>query len=211
MGYPTLRLDRDELACINELFEQGDDFTLVTDKLPLVGAMPSRLLEIFQKGKFSLLGELDDYQLLFPLTFNLTAEGTVKPTIGSPEVLETAGTERSWRLKNIKDVQVHIEDLDLDTISSLSSTGMALSLPEGDAYPLMNSLLTLQVCLPDHPGPIELMGTAIRYENGELALRFDEPPRIIEESLKEFLFAQHQDKHKELYQQLHEEELCDDL
>ena len=209
MSQPTVKLDRDELACLNELFGESEDFGGVTDKLPLDGSIPTPLLELFKKGKFSLLGELEDYQLLFPLTFEETPAGTVKPVLGAPDVIELDGGERSWRVKNVKDVHVHLPNLDLTTITSLSGTGMALSLPKKQAKALMDSALTVVMTLPNHPQPLSLRARAIRYEGGQLALRFQQPEHT-DEALRDYLFEQHQDRHKELYYRLGAEEAAAD-
>jgi hypothetical protein len=201
-------LSADELVYFARMFDAdierdaAANQTSATRSISLTTELPKLLpASLFSRARLTLLAELGDYKLWFPLEMRLDEFSRPNPVIGVPEVVDAGGHERSWRLAGDVDV-VLCGDAYSGTVSveSISSTGLSLRLGcERSAEQLLVQD-RLQLRLPDGQS-IHFAFEPIRRERNMLAVRI----RPCEESrtrLRRFLFLKHRVKHPRLYRDL---------
>ncbi|MCL1068836.1 hypothetical protein L2735_18880 [Shewanella olleyana] len=194
-------LTKEELACFSELFakkpsavkastDSGNETVSVTTEIP------STLASLLGKTQLTLLAEISHYRLWFPLNIAMDELGQFTPKLGIPEVVDTRGAERSWRMKELDDVRI----IDFDTnlaieVLSLSSTGLTLYAPNiSDKTRSRRAKLILTKEIN-----FEIEYQIVRSENGVIAATIvvsDES----RETLRQFLFSMHKAKHSNLYE-----------
>ena len=163
--------------------------------------VPQLIASLLGKATFTLLAEVGNYKLWFPLEMSLDEFGQPSPVLGIPEVLEYCGAERSWRLQ--AEPELCLSDTQYAgkvKVLSLSSSGMAL-LPDNvhTAEQLMQTN-ELTLSLPD--GQLLRLGIEpVRRENNILATRISACKQN-RDTLRRYLFQRHRQRHPALYQGL---------
>lgn len=205
---PYLTLE--ELACFSELFspnrithgmEETNPEPWVNHVLTVKTEVPQALASLLGKAKLTLLAEVGPYKLWFPLEMRLDDFGQLQPTLGVPEVLDTTGAERSWRLTLPEDVWIFDHDQGEQwSVVSLSSSGMAIRAKSQQQFEQLIGSQELQLQLPDGE-TMRVKIEPIRHEEGLAIVRFE--AEIQErEALRQFLFNRHRSQHAKLYASL---------
>lgn len=126
----------------------------------------------------------------FPLDLEIDPSGVINPTLSAPEVIDTKGTQRSWRWSqlNIKSEGFYIE--------SISSTGIFLK-PLKDNSRLGN-MKNVQFTLPNEEC-ISIDIEPIRQNKSGMAAKIT---RINtgKEQLRTYLFEEHKRQYSALYE-----------
>ncbi|AQS39194.1 hypothetical protein Sps_04079 [Shewanella psychrophila] len=68
--------------------------------------IPAGLAAILNQSSLTLLAEGVGYKLWIPLHLELDEFGEFKPNLGTPEVIDINGCDRSWRVKTPLDVSL---------------------------------------------------------------------------------------------------------
>ena len=111
----------DELDFFSELFKpEQKALSAHNHILTMQSNVPASIAHLLSNANLTLLAEVAHYQLWFPLHLKIDTSGVINPTLSAPEVIDTKGTQRSWRWSqlNIKSQGFCIE--------SISSTGIFL-------------------------------------------------------------------------------------
>ena len=202
MAYkPTL--SDEEMACFSEVFSPiaAGNGSMVQHVLTVTTDVPQAVASILGQAKLTLLAEVSHYKLWFPLVMKIDELGQLTPTLGIPEVLDTQGAERSWRLTQADDLLVCDDELTQPmSVHSLSSSGMAIrTLSAKDSAMLMNAK-TLQLQLPSGVlVPLEV--EPIRSDDGVTVLKI-RCAGSQSEALRQFLFNRHRKLFSHLYEEL---------
>jgi hypothetical protein len=204
-------LTNEELDYFSNAFSLGDgnlgngtlrnestDNRLSEHSLSVETEIPQVLTHLLGHSKLTLLAEISYYRLFFPLELKTDEFGGLTPTLGTPEVIDTRGGERSWRLDELEGVRVvdEVTQKDIEVLS-LSSSGMTVKVPQGFEHKTEHSS---ELVLPDgtHLG---MEYEEVRTENGVMAVKINAQgqPRKV---LREFLFNQHKVKYSHLYKSI---------
>lgn len=199
-------LSKEERGYIAELFE--GDITIAPAKQGGVGhtisvttEVPELIAPLLGQAKLTLLAEVGNYKLWFPLEMTMDESGQFNPVLGIPEVVEYVGKQRSWRSTELDELNIRSEGLSGKVeLLSLSSTGMALKLNSIDSVEQMSRHPELTLQLPD--GQLLQLGMEpVRLHNQTLAAKITttKPNR---DALRRFLFQRHRQRHPYLYQNL---------
>jgi hypothetical protein len=201
-------LSDEELACFSELFcpplavsstvDGSEHFLSVSTEIPKV------LGDILGQAKMTLLAEVGHYKLWFPVFLEKDDLGQFNPSLGAPEVLDTRGGERSWRLHGKRDIQL-IDNNSQQAVDvlSLSNSGMTLNLGRQDSNSLLSHYSELEsregrLVLPDGD-TMTISFTPIRFSDGVMAATIT-LGQGQQARLRQFLFEEHKHKHLHLYQ-----------
>ena len=201
-------LSDEELACFSDLFAPksvselqngeaalnkgpfSDHFLSVSTEVPQV------LANILGQAKLTLLAEISHYRLWFPLDLKLDELGQFVPVLGVPEVLDTRGAERSWRVTNLKDVKVFDNQTNQPVeVLSLSSSGLTIKVPD---YIEADRSRLATLCLPNGL-EVEVEFEPVRTENGVMAAKINTQGEA-RDTLRQFLFSEHKAKYSHLYE-----------
>lgn len=200
------RFSPEELACFSELFSSTNTKANVTTAqsqhlLSVTTEIPQVIASILGKAKLTLLAEVGPYKLWFPLHLRVDDFGQFHPELGVPEVLDTSGAERSWRLSHAQDVWIYDDDQGEQwSVVSLSSSGMAICAKSACQFQQLLGSKNLQLQLPEG-STLKVDIEAIRNEKGLAIVKFhaEEEER---EALRQFLFNRHRRQHAHLYRDL---------
>lgn len=194
-------LSNEELAYFSGAFSPIDDSadnSLSRHSLSVATEIPDVLTHILGNAKLTLLAEISYYRLWFPLTLKVDDFGTLSPELGIPEVIDTRGGERSWRLDHVKNVKLVDNDTEKDVeVLSLSSSGMTIRVPQ-DFDTTMTHLS--QLILPNG-ACLDVMLDPVRTENGVMAAKISAEGES-REILRQFLFSEHKAKYEHLYKNI---------
>ncbi|ARD23579.1 MULTISPECIES: hypothetical protein [Shewanella] len=196
-------LTKEELACFSELFAKTPSAVKKVPEGPnetvsVTTEIPATLASLLGKTQLTLLAEISHYRLWFPLNIAMDELGQFVPKLGIPEVVDTRGADRSWRMNELDNVRI----IDFDTnlaidVLSLSSTGLTLYAPNiDDTEEARQAKLILT---KDISFDIEYQ--VVRSENGVIAATIvvsDES----RETLRQFLFSMHKAQHSNLYERV---------
>ncbi|NKF49588.1 hypothetical protein G3R49_03235 [Shewanella sp. WXL01] len=199
-------LTDEELACFGELFTPQSATSLEPHQaektqaydehyLSVSTEIPQVLTKILGQAQLTLLAEISHYRLWFPLVLKRDELGQFVPVLGVPEVLDARGSERSWRVNNLKGVKVMTRCCEAQAqVLSLSSSGLTIRLPENccaDDFYQANLLL---------PGsqPISVDFEPVRTENDIMAARINAHGHA-RQAIREFLFSEHKAQFSHLY------------
>ncbi|QDE32323.1 MULTISPECIES: hypothetical protein [Shewanella] len=194
-------LSNEELAYFSNVFSPEDDCTdnsLSRHSLSVATEVPQVLAHILGNAKLTLLAEISNYRLWFPLTLKQDELGQFLPELGIPEVIDMRGGERSWRINQVKNVTVIDNDTAIDVeVLSLSSSGMTIKVPQEFDTKMPHSS---QLILPNGTH-INITFEPVRTENGIMAakIRAEGESRAI---LRQFLFSEHKAKYAHLYKNI---------
>ena len=192
----------EELAFFKHVFGDNDTPSdLDNHKLTVQTQVPNNLSAILENAKLSLLAEISHYQLWFPLSLQIDEFGEFKTKLGTPEVIDVNGIERSWRIDAPENVTLFDEHSQQQyDVLSLSSTGVTLR-PQDASY-LQHSLdkQSLQINLPDL-GSVKLKLEPVRSQDNIVSARFQQLDAG-RERLRKFLFNVHRSRYSHLYHDL---------
>ncbi|WP_149981046.1 hypothetical protein [Pseudoalteromonas rhizosphaerae] len=114
-------MTNEELNFISDLFQVTVPSKLRDNHtLTLQSSIPANIAELLNNTKLTLLAEVGDYQLWFPLEIRIAKTGIVTPVLSAPEVIDTQGIKRCWRGGNLN---IRSQDFEVE---SISSTGLFL-------------------------------------------------------------------------------------
>lgn len=196
-------LSDEELAYFSDVFSpersaDSADNALSRHSLSVATEIPQMLSHILGNAKLTLLAEISYYRLWFPLQLTQDEFGQFTPELGTPEVIDMRGGERSWRMDNLKDVRV----IDNETskfveVLSLSSSGITIKVPQ--ELDTKSPRLT-QLILPNGIH-VEMEFEPVRTENGVMAAKISAEGES-RQMLRQFLFSQHKAKYSHLYEDI---------
>ncbi|QIR13710.1 hypothetical protein [Shewanella aestuarii] len=199
-------LSDEELACFSDLFATSltgdkrqsghtDADILAENSLSVSTEIPQVLANILGESKLTLLAEISHYRLWFPLVLKRDELGQFIPVLGVPEVVDTSGAERSWRITDLKNVTV-IDNNSQQPVEvlSLSSSGLTFkmhderhaNIPTSGKLMLSNGL------------EVDVDFEPVRAENGVMAAKINAKGDA-REALRQFLFSAHKAKYSHLY------------
>ncbi|TYK64360.1 hypothetical protein [Colwellia echini] len=179
--------------------DSGKQPRITRQKLRVETNVPPYLRQVLVESKLTLLAEISHYQLWFPVALSFTGKGDFLPKLGTPEIIDVQGIERSWRVDTPKDVAlIDVFSEQKIEVLSLSATGLTLSMPsfKGNALDLLQSTFEMSLA-GDTPLKLEL--DLVRHENNVVAAKFKDIQQG-RESLRKFLFNSHKLKYANLYQ-----------
>ena len=202
-------LTDEELAYFSNALSSDDnesDNVLLGHSLSVETEIPHVLAHILGNSKLTLLAEISYYRLFFPLKLTVDELGVFSPTLGTPEVIDMRGGERSWRLNKIKGVRVVDKATQKDIeVLSLSSSGMTIKAPQ--EFTLQNAQKKdeqkehqSQLILPNGT-QLDMAYEEVRTENGVMAVKIN-AEGMSREVLREFLFNEHKSQYEHLYKGL---------
>lgn len=196
-----MKLTKEEFDFLKNIFYETPEHGLVKEhKLNINIDIPSNFKKILTSSKLTLLSEIDHYQLWFPVSLSLNEMGEFCPELGVPEIIDTLGGQRSWRVNAPENVSLFNLGKNQEIeILSLSSTGITFKINGSE-----NSLKQLKKCslemrLPDNN--IKLALDPVRTNNNIIAAKFKnfEQGR---DSLRKFLYNLHQNLYSDLYKDI---------
>jgi len=196
-------LTDEELAYFSKTLtsgSDGSDNSLLGHSLSVETEIPQVLAHLLGHSKLTLLAEISYYRLFFPLKLKTDELGVMSPILGTPEVIDMRGVERSWRLDELKGVRVvdKFTQKDIEVLS-LSSSGMTIKAPqELDLQTEHSSKLILP-----NGTQLDMVYEQVRTENGVMAVKINADGGS-REVLREFLFNEHKRQYGHLYKGLNE-------
>lgn len=197
-----MNFSTEELDFISNVFaEEPTDVMSVEQhqNLGLQSNIPSYLTQVLAGSKLTLLAKISHYQLWFPVTLSFNEQNDFVPILGTPEIIDVNGQERSWRVNTPENIEI-INSLDGQHVEilSLSSTGLTLKAINKD-----DSLIDLQHCALEmtiaDELPMKLDLDLVRSEKNVVAAKFKDLQEG-REALRKFLFNSHKTKYSNLYQ-----------
>jgi len=160
--------------------------------------VPKNLKQVLVGSKLTLLAEISHYQLWFPVSLSINKEGDFSPKLGTPEIIDVRGHERSWRMKTPKNVAIidifHGQKIE---VLSLSATGLTLKVPKSDDNYLDLKQYSFEMSLAGEE-PLKLELDLVRHDKNIVAAKFKDLQEG-KEALRKFLFNSHQVKYSKLY------------
>jgi len=196
-----MNFSADELDFFSGLFSADIIETqqeLSQNNLTVKTTVPDNIAHVLGSSKLSLLVELSSYQLWFPISLKLNDVGEFCSNLGTPEIIDNTLNERSWRVKQPKNINIYDQGLLQDVeILSLSNSGLTMRAqnPRKPLTQLKNTELTMS--LPDN-GDIKITLEKVRTENDILAVKFKHLEQE-NEQLRKFIFSLHRQQNAELY------------
>lgn len=196
-----MKLTKEEFDFLKNLFYESTEHGLVKEhKLNINIDIPSNFKKILTSSKLTLLSEIDHYQLWFPVSLSFNEMGEFCPELGVPEIIDTQGGQRSWRVNTPENVSLFNLGKNQEIeILSLSSTGITFKINGSE-----NSLKQLKKCslemrLPDNN--IKLALDPVRTNNNIIAAKFKNFEQD-KDSLRKFLYNLHQNLYSDLYKDI---------
>ena len=164
-------------------------------------AVPQKLKQVLVGSKLTLLAEISHYQLWFPVSLSINKQGDFSPKLGTPEIIDVKGNERSWRVSTPKNVAIidiyHDQKIE---VLSLSATGLTLKVPDSDDKYIDLQQYSFEMSLAGEE-PLKLELDLVRHEKNVVSAKFKDLQEG-RESLRKFLFNSHQMKYAKLYQNI---------
>ena len=197
-----MEFSTEELDFFNNIFAEKSKDYMISDSHHPLGvqtAVPQKLRQVLVGSKLTLLAEISHYQLWFPVSLSINEQGDFSPKLGTPEVIDVRGHERSWRIKTPKNVAVidifHDQKIE---ILSLSATGLTLKVPDSDDNYIDLQQYSFEMSLAGEE-PLKLELDLVRHDKNVVSAKFKDLQKG-RESLRKFLFNSHQMKYSKLYQ-----------
>jgi hypothetical protein len=197
-----MEFSTEELDFFSDIFTEKSADCLVEDsrhQLSVQVKLPPSLKSILADSKLTMLAEISHYQLWFPIALSINPQGDFLPQLGTPEIIDIKGNERSWRVDTPKNVALmdvlHEQEIE---VLSLSSTGLTLKVPsfEGCYRDFCESSLEMSLA---GEKPLKLELDLVRQDHNIVAAKFKDLQHG-QESLRKFLFNSHKIKYSSLYQ-----------
>jgi len=191
----------EELEFFNNIFAEKSTDGISSDshhKFAVQKNVPRNLKQVLVGSKLTLLAEISHYQLWFPVSLSINGEGDFSPKLGTPEIIDVRGHERSWRMKTPKNVAIidifHGQKIE---VLSLSATGLTLKVPNSDDDYLDLKQYSFEMSLAGEE-PLKLELDLVRHDKNIVAAKFKDLQEG-KEALRKFLFNSHQMKYSKLY------------
>jgi len=199
-----IELSSEELDFFNTIFDAKnnmgpEDHELdPAHQLSVHTKIPANLKKLLGESKLTLLAEISHYQLWFPVSLSIE-QGNFSPILGTPEIIDVNGSERSWRVSTPENVSLinTLSDQDIE-ILSLSGTGVTLRISDNSKSNQTLKQRSLELYLPNEE-PVKLTLDVVRNDKNIIAAKFKDFSQG-RESLRQFLFNSHKLKYSELYQ-----------
>ncbi|CAH9061018.1 hypothetical protein PSEHALCIP103_02403 [Pseudoalteromonas haloplanktis] len=180
------------------MFEPSQSTALINEtKLTVQTSIPEGIAHLLGQAKLTLLAEVAHYQLWFPLQFKTDELGHFSTVLAAPEVIDTKGTQRSWRLS-----ELNIQSQGF-CIESISSTGIFLKSTSINSE--LDELQNMQFILPNEAA-ISLDIEPVRHSECGIAAKIKHIHHG-KEQLRAYLFEVHKREYSSLYQLEHRQEL----
>ena len=197
-----MEFSAEELDFFSDIFTDKSADCLVEGsrhQLSVQMNLPASLKSILAGSKLTMLAEISHYQLWFPITLSMNPQGDFLPQLGTPEIIDVKGNERSWRVdtpKNVALVDVfHEQEIE---VLSLSATGLTLKLPSFESSDIDFRQSSLEMSLAGDK-PLKLQLDLVRQDHNVIAAKFKDLQHG-QESLRKYLFNSHKVKYSALYQ-----------
>ncbi|SFB99302.1 hypothetical protein [Pseudoalteromonas denitrificans] len=194
----------EELDFFQQVFSPGAIETgckLKKHDLTVQTSIPKSIAHILGSSKLTLLAEISHYQLWFPLSLSMDEEGEFSPKLGTPEIIDIQGIDRSWRVMSPKNVSLHNEGTKQQVeILSLSSSGIKMRVNCPVKAKKLFENKDLEIHLPNQ-SQVKLALEPVRTDNNVLAAKFKDVAHG-RDCLRKFLFNLHRSKYSELYKNL---------
>jgi len=197
-----LEFSTEELDFFQDIFTECpsvNDFVEKENQLSIQTQIPASLKKVLGASQLTLLAEISHYQLWFPVKLNINQSGEFCPDLGTPEIIDVQGNERSWRIaapENISFFNV-CQDQEIE-ILSLSSSGITLKLTNSANAAMLFKQPSLEMRLPNEP-PVTFALDLVRSEKNLISAKFKNFNKG-RDSLRKFLFDSHKAKYSGLYQ-----------
>ncbi len=196
-----MEFSTEELEFFNNIFAEKSTDAVSSDsnhKFAVQKSVPKNLKQVLVGSKLTLLAEISHYQLWFPVSLSINKEGDFSPKLGTPEIIDVRGHERSWRMKTPKNVAIidifHGQKIE---VLSLSATGLTLKVPKSDDNYLDLKQYSFEMSLAGEE-PLKLELDLVRHDKNIVAAKFKDLQEG-KEALRKFLFNSHQVKYSKLY------------
>lgn len=202
----NVMLSEEERGYFAELFDEHIDVVPSAEHdlrhtISVTAEVPPVISSLLGRAKMTLLAEIGNYKLWFPLDMTLDEAGQFNPVLGIPEVVEYVGKQRSWRSTELGELNISSADFSGKVeLLSLSSTGMALKLNSTGNIEQLGHNPELTLHLPDGQA-LRLEMEPVRLHNQTLAAKIT-TTESNREALRRFLFQRHRQRHPTLYQNL---------
>ncbi|TWX72123.1 hypothetical protein ESZ36_02570 [Colwellia demingiae] len=197
-----MEFSSEELEFFNNIFAEKSTDYMTSDshhKIGVKAGVPQNLRQVLVGSQLTLLAEISHYQLWFPVSLSINEQGDFSPKLGTPEVIDVRGHERSWRIKTPKNVAVvdifHDQKIE---ILSLSATGLTLKVPNSGNNYIDLKQYSFEMSLAGEE-PLKLELDIVRRDKNIVAAKFKDLQEG-KEALRKFLFNSHQLKYSNLYQ-----------
>jgi len=181
----------EELDFLSELFKPSEKpRSHNSHVLTMQSSVPASIAHLLSNANLTLLAEVAHYQLWFPLQLKVNNDGVINPILSAPEVIDTKGTQRSWRWSelNIKSQGFKIE--------SISSTGIFLKpLSKGKR---LGKVEHMEFVLPNKES-ISIEVEPVRQSTSGIAATITNINNG-QEHLRAYLFEEHKRKFSKLYE-----------
>ncbi|HCM48534.1 MAG TPA: hypothetical protein DIS98_13925 [Colwellia sp.] len=199
-----MKFSTEELDFFSNIFTETTNDSMESDsqnQLSIKASVPDYFRQVLVGSKLSLLAEISHYQLWFPVSLSISEQGEFSPKLGTPEIIDVKGSERSWRVNTPKDVAIidifHDQKVE---VLSLSATGLTLKVLSSDN--IYNDLQqsSFEMSLAGEK-PLKLELDLVRHEKNIVAAKFKDLQEG-RESLRKFIFNSHKVKYSNLYQDI---------
>jgi|TARA_B110000116_G_C16781869_1_gene558811 hypothetical protein len=199
-----VKFSTEELDFFSNIFTETTNDSMASDsqnQLSIKASVPDYFRQVLVGSKLSLLAEISHYQLWFPVSLSISEQGEFSPKLGTPEIIDVKGSERSWRVNTPKDVAIidifHDQKVE---VLSLSATGLTLKVLSSDN--IYNDLQqsSFEMSLAGEK-PLKLELDLVRHEKNIVAAKFKDLQEG-RESLRKFIFNSHKVKYSNLYQDI---------
>jgi len=196
-----MELTTEEVDFFKNIFDETPEHGLLKEhKLSLQINIPSSLKNILTNSKLTLLSELHHYQLWFPVSLSLNEMGELCPELGIPEIIDTQGAQRSWRVNTPENVSLfNLGKKQEIEILSLSSTGITLKINGSKNSLKQLKQSSLEMRLPDNN--IKLALDLVRTNDNIIAAKFKNFEQG-KDALRKFLYNLHKDLYSDLYKDI---------
>ena len=190
-------LSDEEINFLSGLFEPSQSSALINEtKLTVQASIPDGIAHLLGQAKLTLLAEVAHYQLWFPLQFKTDELGHFSTVLEAPEVIDTKGIQRSWRLS-----ELNIQSQGF-CIESISSTGIFLK--PTSVHSELDELQNMQFILPNEAA-ISLDIEPVRQSKCGIAAKIKHIHHG-KEQLRAYLFEVHKCQFSSLYQLEHKQQ-----
>ena len=96
-----MEFSTEELDFFQDVFTESLPINELVGKkhqLSVQAHIPTSLKKVLGASELTLLAEISHYQLWFPVKLSINAAGEFCPDLGTPEIIDVQGNERSWRI-----------------------------------------------------------------------------------------------------------------
>lgn len=182
-----------ECSPTNDLIEKNNNLSIQTH-------IPNSLKNVLDASQLTLLAQISHYQLWFPATFTINEAGEFCPILGTPEIIDVQGHDRSWRIRTPENISFvnSFQDQNIEIIS-LSTSGITLSLANAQQAALLLQQSSLEIRLPND-SPVTFTIDLVRSDDNFISAKFKDF-KLGKDALRQFLFNSHKAKYSELYRE----------